>query len=669
MLETNPISIPCDTKKIENEIQSLGLVVTVEKTSYTREDFHFISIKITFVESYSDDAPNLQVQWSKAYCQECDTFSNENHNEINATLQIIKESIMTPYQQTSELQSSDVISGDGFGFSIDIHKNNIIIGAPFSCAKTRTTWDFETGNLTGWVSSGTAFDNQPTYGDNSIKRHVYSGIGRPSSRTSGDPQSAGIQGRYYIATYERRRTQYDMGGRLQGDIPVGTLTSDPFIIEDGYISFLIGGGCNYLTVYIELLVDGISVMRSTGSCHERMERLEWNVSAQKNRSAQIRIVDNDQGHWGHINIDDIQFSWINEKNAVQYNSAEVSPSAFTRTERKTSTTSEQTPKAGAAYVFQHQCNQLDCGWKEIQRLVPSDKRKGDLFGSTVAINSDLGIILVGSPSAAAHGIYREEQSPYPFNDAVFTFPIDPKLENFMKDGQTQAPNGGSLRLLDHVRQDLTHKLALLPESFGDNAGAVYMYTHREDKSEWMISEDAKFSPPNIGEGHRFGGSISLSGSTALFGTVSESKDAFLFDLKWYGVRFKQNEYIAREDAGEVNIEVVRDKGFYLGEVSIGYSTSDLTALGVTKDHFEKCLLLSLRNRTGCGDYEQAFGFVTFQNNQSSTSFQIRIMNDAFRERNMKYVHLSMHIPGGSVLHGEDFRAHLRIDDDDFTPSM
>ena len=40
------------------------------------------------------------------------------------------------------------------------------------------------------------------------------------------------------------------------------------------ISFLIGGGCDHLTEYVELLVDGFVTMRATGRCNERMERIE-----------------------------------------------------------------------------------------------------------------------------------------------------------------------------------------------------------------------------------------------------------------------------------------------------------------------------------------------------------------------------------------------------------
>jgi hypothetical protein len=42
----------------------------------------------------------------------------------------------------------------------------------------------------------------------------------------------------------------------QGDRPQGTLTSDVFTILGDEMSFMIGGGCDLKTVYVELLVEG-----------------------------------------------------------------------------------------------------------------------------------------------------------------------------------------------------------------------------------------------------------------------------------------------------------------------------------------------------------------------------------------------------------------------------
>ncbi len=51
--------------------------------------------------------------------------------------------------------------------------------------------------------------------------------------------------------------------------------------------------------------------------------------------------------------------------------------------------------------------------------------------------------------------------------------------------------------------------------------------------------------------------------------------------------------------------------------------------------------------------------------QTSAYIFVRIMNDNCREPFPKYVQLTMSIPGTNVMHGEHYKAKLRIDDDDF----
>ena len=165
--------------------------------------------------------------------------------------------------------------------------------APVAPAAPAVTWDFETGDLTGWESTGDAFSHQPTYGDNPTAR----GRGQPSNH----------QGDYWIGTYEKRARPSDPAGGTAGDGPKGTLTSLPFTIEGPAISFLIGGGCSLGVVRAELLVDGQVVREATGKCHETMERAEWDVAIFRGRSARIRLVDDSSGGWGHINFDDVKF--------------------------------------------------------------------------------------------------------------------------------------------------------------------------------------------------------------------------------------------------------------------------------------------------------------------------------------------------------------------------
>ena len=74
-------------------------------------------------------------------------------------------------------------------------------------------------------------------------------------------------------------------------------------------SFLIGGGCNERAVYVELLVDGDPTLRATGACSETMSRVHWDLHLHTGRTAVVRIVDNGNATWGHINVDDFRFDW------------------------------------------------------------------------------------------------------------------------------------------------------------------------------------------------------------------------------------------------------------------------------------------------------------------------------------------------------------------------
>lgn len=185
---------------------------------------------------------------------------------------------------------------DGRTVTVPVNKEDIV-GLTFE-DKPRTdaggiAWNFESGDLTGWTTAGDAFAFQPTYGDN------------PTARNRGQPSRH--EGAYWIGGYEKRPHPFDPPGQVQGDEPRGMLTSKPFKIASSRISFLLGGGCDINAEYVELIVDGASVLKATGKCTETMERVTWDVSPYLGRTAQIRLVDASSGGWGHINFDDAQF--------------------------------------------------------------------------------------------------------------------------------------------------------------------------------------------------------------------------------------------------------------------------------------------------------------------------------------------------------------------------
>lgn len=176
-------------------------------------------------------------------------------------------------------------------------------------AQVADGWDFEEGALDGWMRTGDAFANQPTFGNNIEQR-------RPG-------ETPGQFGQWWIGTYENRPSPSAPVGQVQGDGPQGTLTSPPFRIQTLRIDFVIGGGNDPEREAVNLLVkqlptdppprpgslitlpDGnfFIARTETGRNNEHMEFGHWNVSALLNREARIQIVDRSSAPWGHINVD------------------------------------------------------------------------------------------------------------------------------------------------------------------------------------------------------------------------------------------------------------------------------------------------------------------------------------------------------------------------------
>ena len=142
--------------------------------------------------------------------------------------------------------------------------------------------DFEQTNYVwlpggNWVVTGTAFGSSPAKGTLAGQNAVdgYLGTGLANSFNGGDAST-------------------------------GILTSPTFTIQRKYIKFLIGAGNWRGQTCLNLLVNGQIVRSSVGmGDREHLDWLQWNVSAYTNQTAQLQIVDNYTGGWGHINVDEI----------------------------------------------------------------------------------------------------------------------------------------------------------------------------------------------------------------------------------------------------------------------------------------------------------------------------------------------------------------------------
>lgn len=90
-----------------------------------------------------------------------------------------------------------------------------------------------------------------------------------------------------------------------GDKAIGTLTSPEFELDRDWIQFLIGGGAHSETICVQLLIGGTVVRSATGKDAEALEWTTWEIADRRGQRGRIRIVDQERGAWGHINVDRI----------------------------------------------------------------------------------------------------------------------------------------------------------------------------------------------------------------------------------------------------------------------------------------------------------------------------------------------------------------------------
>ncbi len=114
---------------------------------------------------------------------------------------------------------------------------------------------------------------------------------------------------------------------MGGDDTTGRLVSQPFTIERRFIRFLVGGG-HYARTQIRLLVNGKVVRATSGKDNERLQPATWEVGDLQGQTAHIEIVDEQKGGWGHVNVDQIEFTDMPGNRAVMQLLEELLPARF-----------------------------------------------------------------------------------------------------------------------------------------------------------------------------------------------------------------------------------------------------------------------------------------------------------------------------------------------------
>ncbi len=139
--------------------------------------------------------------------------------------------------------------------------------------------DFESGNLDDWTATGDAFNGQPIQGDTVAARR--------------SDMRSGHYGQYWIGTFEKA-----------GDKGTGTLTSVPFKATQRFASFWIaGGGAEGSRLELWAVGEEKPFYQIGGRQTEELSQVVVDLERVLNKEIQIRLVDQSNNGWGHINFD------------------------------------------------------------------------------------------------------------------------------------------------------------------------------------------------------------------------------------------------------------------------------------------------------------------------------------------------------------------------------
>lgn len=145
-------------------------------------------------------------------------------------------------------------------------------------------------------SAGTVFEDfEAGYGKWKVTGDAF-GAGPVSAAIGAQKPIAGISGKHFANSFAGT-----------GDRSKGSLRSAPFVVEKPFINFLIGGGSHASTA-VELHVGGKKVRTASGKNADTLAAATWDVSPFLGESAELLLLDEHDGGWGHVILDRVVFS-------------------------------------------------------------------------------------------------------------------------------------------------------------------------------------------------------------------------------------------------------------------------------------------------------------------------------------------------------------------------
>ncbi|WP_339257039.1 GH32 C-terminal domain-containing protein [Paenibacillus sp. FSL P2-0136] len=184
--------------------------------------------------------------------------------------------------------------------SMEVWNMNALTGEPAAPVDVPDNWDnsvytditdlpnhdFATGDLTGWITEGDAFQDVHVTDAKFFWDTIYF---NPSHK---------IPGGYHL---------WGFNEAAGGDSLTGTLKSQNFILGgNGKLNFLVSGGRDIDKLYVALVraSDGKELFKETATNYEEYQRKIWDASQYIGEELYIKVVDQSTGGFGHINVDD-----------------------------------------------------------------------------------------------------------------------------------------------------------------------------------------------------------------------------------------------------------------------------------------------------------------------------------------------------------------------------
>ncbi len=165
-------------------------------------------------------------------------------------------------------------------------------GITFTAKSCAIRYDFETGDLAGWCTSG---------GD------AFTDLGVTD------------EANWWNGVFNHQGLFHYWGFNSGEDAAVGQMRSGTFVLEgDGQIHYRIAGGNDPENVYLALVRSSTHeiLIKDTGIDSETYVERKFDASDFIGESVYLRVHDGASGGWGHINLDDIRVPVADELDGV-----------------------------------------------------------------------------------------------------------------------------------------------------------------------------------------------------------------------------------------------------------------------------------------------------------------------------------------------------------------